>query len=325
MPVYLYYDFLAMKHTILGAGGAVGNALTYELLKKGEKVRLVSRRGYSIAGTESYKADITSYDETLGSIRNSDIVYLCAGLPYDSKLWAELWPRIMQNTIDACKSINARLVFFDNVYMYGKVRGKMVESTQYNPCSRKGEIRAKISSLLEDEIYKKNLNALIARSADFYGPYAEKTSLLHILVIDKLMKGKRALWMIDDSVFHSFTYTLDIAKAIVLLSGTEECYNQVWHLPTSDPAEGQTFIHIVANNLMIAPDYTVMDKWMLKFAGLFDKNTSESAEMAYQYETNYFFDSTKFNEYFNYTPLHYYNGIQETIEYLRESRALLIA
>ena len=34
-----------MLHTILGAGGTIGNALTYELLKDNSKVRLVSRSG----------------------------------------------------------------------------------------------------------------------------------------------------------------------------------------------------------------------------------------------------------------------------------------
>jgi putative NADH-flavin reductase len=100
-----------MKHTILGAGGSIGNALTYELLKTKEDVRLVSRSNYSIPGTESFKADIISYEETLKSIKNSDIVYLCVGLPYDSKIWSDLWPRIMQNSIDACKSVNAKLIF----------------------------------------------------------------------------------------------------------------------------------------------------------------------------------------------------------------------
>jgi len=61
--------------------------------------------------------------------------------------------------------------------MYGKVAGQMTETTPYNPCSRKGEIRAKIATLLEDEIKKKNLNAIIARAADLYGPYATKNSL----------------------------------------------------------------------------------------------------------------------------------------------------
>ncbi len=77
-----------MKHTILGAGGSIGNALTYELLRNGQEVRLVSRSKYSINGTDSFKADITSFDETLKSLNGSDIVYLCAGLPYDNKIWA---------------------------------------------------------------------------------------------------------------------------------------------------------------------------------------------------------------------------------------------
>ena len=88
-----------MKHTILGAGGSIGNALTYELLKTNENIRLVSRSNYSIPGTEAFKADITSYNETLKSVKNSDIVYLCAGLPYDSKIWADLWPKVMQNSM----------------------------------------------------------------------------------------------------------------------------------------------------------------------------------------------------------------------------------
>ena len=100
-----------MKHTILGAGGSIGNALAHELLKNKEDIRLVSRSNYSIPGTESCKADLTSYEETLNSVENSDIVYLCLGLPYDSKLWSELWPKIMHNSIDACKRVNSKLIF----------------------------------------------------------------------------------------------------------------------------------------------------------------------------------------------------------------------
>jgi ketopantoate reductase len=65
-----------MKHTILGAGGSIGNALAYELLKSKEDIRLVSRSNYSIPGTESFKADLTSYHETAKSIQNSELVYL---------------------------------------------------------------------------------------------------------------------------------------------------------------------------------------------------------------------------------------------------------
>ena len=113
-----------MKHTILGAGGSIGNALTYELLKSKESVRLVSRSNYSITGAESFKADISSYEETLNSVKGSDIVYLLAGIPYDRKIWTELWPKIMKNVIDACKNVGAKLIFLIMCICMAKLKEK---------------------------------------------------------------------------------------------------------------------------------------------------------------------------------------------------------
>lgn len=310
-----------MKHTILGAGGAIGNALAYELLNQFRDVRLVSRSKYWIPGTETVKADLTIYEDTLRAINGSDIVYLCVGLQYDSDIWTKLWPKIMQNCIDACKSTRAKLIFFDNVYMYGKVEGRMSELTPYNPRSKKGEVRAKIAMMLENEINKQNIRAIIARSADFYGPYASKTSVPYMLVIDKLMNSKKANWIIDANVSHSFTYTLDCAKAILLLYNREDCYQQTWHLPTDNPISGEAFIHITAKALGVPPDYKVLNKWMIKTAGLFNTTVMESFEMLYQFENDYYFESAKFNNYFGFRPTSYYNGIGETIRILKMNRA----
>jgi nucleoside-diphosphate-sugar epimerase len=311
-----------MKHTIVGAGGAIGNALAAELLAyKEEEVRLVSRSNYSIGGTVSVKADVTSYPELVKSIEGSDVVYLCPGLSYDAEVWAASWPKIMQNTIDACKSVHAKLIFFDNVYMYGKVQGKMTEETPYNPCSKKGEIRAKIALQLEEEMKQKNLNAIIARSADFYGPHALKTSILYMLVIENLMKGKSAQWIVNENKPHSFTYTLDCGKGLYLLSKNEACYNQVWHLPTSDQLiNGKMFIELIAKELGKKPNYMVLKKWMLKTYGLFDKTVKEMNEMLYQYDSEYHFDSTKFNAFFNFKPTIYEQGISETIDFVKKQK-----
>jgi nucleoside-diphosphate-sugar epimerase len=309
-----------MRHTILGAGGSVGNALTHQLIKTNEDIRLVSRSNYSVPRTESFKADLLSYKETLESVKDSDIVYLCAGLPYDSKIWSDRWPRIMQNTIDACKSVNARLIFFDNVYMYGKVNGKMVETTPFNPSSKKGEIRAKIAIKLENEMNKNNINAIIARSADLYGPYASTSSILYILVIEKLMNGKEAQWLIDINNLHSFTFTNDCANGMILLSKCDDCYNQTWHLPTYNPLDGETLIHMIAKEIGTDPDYTILNRWMLRAMSIFNKTVSESYEMLYQNEYNYYFDSTKFNNFFNYKPKSYFEGIQKTIEFYKKTK-----
>ncbi len=277
-----------MTHTILGAGGAIAKVLTDELLKSGRKVRLVSRSGHTAAGTESLRADLLSADETKKAVQGSDIVHLLAGLPYDSRIWSEQWPKIMRNSIDACKAAHAKLIFFDNVYAYGLVRGKMTESTPYAPCSRKGEIRVKIAALLEEEYKKKNLDAMIVRSADFYGPYATASSLPFILGIDKLMKGKSAQWPVDLNKPHSFTYTIDCAKALLLLAERDECFNQTWHLPTSNPPiDGRAFITLIARELKVQPRMTVMKKWMVRMAGMINRTVYEIYEMLYQYENEY--------------------------------------
>ena len=307
-----------MKHTILGAGGSIGNSLTHELLSHNEDVRLVSRSGFSIPGAESVKGDITSYSDMLISLQGSDVVYLCVGLAYDSKVWKETWPLIMKNTIDACKSMNAKLIFFDNVYMYGHVEGIMTEETPYNPNSKKGEIRAKIADHLGSEYKQGNINAIIARAADLYGPYADRTSAAYLLAISNLMKGRKAQCMVNANVHHSYTYTIDCAKSLYLLANTNEAFNQVWHLPTSNPGlTGKEFIEMAAKEIGVNPNYMVLQKWMIKMAGIFNTTIGELYEMLYQSEFEYHFDSTKFNKYFNYTPTLYEKGIHDTIEFFQ--------
>jgi len=308
-----------MKHTILGAGGSIGNALTQVLIKSNEDIRLVSRSKHSVAGAESVKADIMSYSETTNSIKGSDIVYLCAGLPYNTDIWNELWPKITQNAIDACKSVGAKLIFFDNVYMYGKVNGNMVETTPYNPCSRKGEIRAIIANRIEAEIEHNNLKAIIARSADLYGPYISQNSILYFMAIEKMMRDEKSHWLVNAHKLHSFTYTIDCAKGLYMLGGKPECFQQVWHLPTYNPTlTGEQMIQLIAKELGVEPNYSVYNKWMIRLAGLFNKTISESYEMLYQNELDYCFDSTKFNSYFNYKPTSYQQGIKETIAFFKK-------
>src|SRR5580700_1901248 len=133
--------------TILGAGGDIGNKLAKLLATSNQPFRLVGRNPSTAAGaTETVAADITDQDQTIRAVAGSSVVHLLVGLKYDHKIWQEAWPRIMRNTIEACKRAGAKVIFFDNVYMYGKVAGPMTEETPFNPCSKKGEVRAKIAT-----------------------------------------------------------------------------------------------------------------------------------------------------------------------------------
>jgi len=296
--------------TILGAGGAIGIPLAKELVRFSDKIRLVGRNPKKVnPSDELFTADIIDYNQTLEAVKGSDIVYLVAGLKYDLKVWQTQWPLLMKNVIDACKKHRAKLIFLDNVYMYGRVNGWMTEETPFNPCSRKGEIRARIAQMLIDEYKTKNLEAAIVRSADFYGSNI-RSSVFNILVIDKLKKGQSANWLLKDNLKHSFTYNIDAARAAALIGNTPSAFNQTWHLPTDKNAlTGAEYIKLTAGILGAKPKYFVLKKWQLHLVGLFVSDIKESMEMLYQSEYEYLFDSTKFENYFNIKPTPYKEGL----------------
>ena len=306
-------------HTVVGAGGAIGNRLVPILLEQNEDVRLVSRSGRPVAGAEVISSDATDLDAMKRAIKGSSVVYLLVGLPYDIRVWRTQWPTIMSNVIEACKEASARLLFLDNVYMYGRAGGTMTEETPFRPVSQKGEVRAAIAEELLDDMRAGRIDGLIARSADFYGPGAERTSVPHLLVIANLARGRKAQWPCNADMPHSLTYAPDAARALSLLAQRDDAFGQTWHLPTSsNPLTGRQFASAAAA-AMGRPDGVVqLPRWMIRVGGLFSRAVKESVEMAYQYEAPYVFDSSKFNQAFGYTPVAYADGVVHTVESLRD-------
>lgn len=301
--------------TILGSTGVIGTELAKSLTQYTDKIRLVSRNPKSVNSTDQLViADLTNPEQVLNAVEGSDVVYLTAGLQYKLNIWQTQWPIIMKNVISACKTHKAKLVFFDNVYAYGLVKGWMKEDTLVNPVSKKGEVRAQIAQMIMNEVERGSLDAIIARAADFYGPNTP-LSFATVTVFQNLNRGKKAQWFIDANKKHSMTYTPDAGKATAILGNTSSAYNQIWHLPTDKNAlTGKEFIELTAKAFGVEPRYTVLKKWMIQVVGTFIPVVKESIEMLYQNEHDYLFDSTKFEKAFNFTPTSYQDGIAETVK-----------
>jgi len=299
-------------HIILGAGGAIGTPLAAELLARQQRVRAVSRSGAAPAGIEAVRADLNNPEDVRLAIAEGSTVYLLAGLKYDRRVWQEQWPRIMRNVVRACSEKGARLIFFDNVYLYGRVDGPMTEETPVRPTSRKGKTRAEIIEFLQNEMAAGRVKAAIARAADFYGPHADRTSVASILVFQRLAAGKSAQVLVDPGRKHSYTYTLDCAKALCLLADADDAFGQAWHLPTARPAlTGREFVELAAEALGVAPGVSVLPAWVMKAAGLVVPMMRELAEMLYQNDRDYEFDSSKFERRFAFAATPYADGIRE--------------
>lgn len=301
--------------TILGANGAIATQLSKYLPAYTTQIRQVSRNPKKVNATdELVSADFLSYEQTEKAVAGSEVVYFMAGLKYDIKVWQRDWPIIMRNVINACKKHNAKLVFFDNVYPYGFVKGPMTEETPFNPISKKGEVRAKVDTMLLDEIKAKNLNGMIVRAADFYGPNV-LLSLPHTLVTEKLKAKKTSQWFGNAKAVHSFTYTPDAGKCVALLGNTPSAFNQTWHALTSNQKiTGEAYVKIACELANRPYKIQPLSKGMVKVIGLFVPVLKEFGEMMYQYENDYFFDSSKFEKAFNLTATSYREGIAETLK-----------
>jgi nucleoside-diphosphate-sugar epimerase len=299
--------------TILGAGGSIGNELARVLAAEHRAFRVVGRNPPALPGaSETVSADLTDRDQTLRSVVGSTVVYLVAGLPYDHVVWQEMWPRVMGNAIEACKRSGAKLVFFDNVYMYGRVSGPMTEETPFNPCSKKGEVRARIATTLIDVWKSGALDGLIARSADFYGPDASN-GVPNLLVFDPLARRRKASWLVNARVPHSLTYVPDAAVGPARLAERATAWNQTWHLPTApNPPTGEEFVAQAAKELGVTPNYRVLGRPMVRVVGWFKPLVGESYEMLYQSDSPYLFDSSKFAREFGFAGTPYADGIRAT-------------
>lgn len=301
--------------TILGAGGSIGTELARELTSFTDKIRLVSRNPKKINKTdELFSADLVNASKVSEAVKGSDVVYLVVGLPYNAKLWQEMWPKIMQNTINACKEHKSKLVFLDNIYMYDPDHiPHTTEETPVDPSSKKGKVRADIADMIMNEVKAGSLKALIARAPDFYGPNI-KNSLLNDAVFNPLKSGKKANYFASVDFVHSFIWTPDATKATAILGNDEKAYGQVWHLPTaSDPMTGRQIIEFLASEMGIKPKFQVAGKTLISIMGLFNPIMKEFKEMLYQYDREYVFDSSKFEKAYNFKPTPYKEGLKKMI------------
>ncbi|MBX7125607.1 MAG: NAD-dependent epimerase/dehydratase family protein [Cyclobacteriaceae bacterium] len=306
---------MSKLHTILGANGTIAVPLSKELLPYTNRIRQVSRNPRKVnEQDELVAANLLNAAETDKAVAGSDVVYLLAGLTYKTSVWQEQWPVLMRNVLDACMRHRSRLVFFDNVYAYGKVDGIMTESTPFNPSSKKGEVRAKIAAMLLEETKKGNLDALIVRAADFYGPGAV-LSMTYATVTERIKAGKTCQWMGDPGKVHTFTYTPDAARSVALLGNTDAAYNQTWHaLTTKQLYSGNDYIRIACELAGRPFKVQALPTFGVRALGLFVPILREMVEMMYQYTSDYQFDSSKFEKQFQLTATSYEEGIAATLK-----------
>lgn len=303
-------------HTILGANGNIAKSVSGELAKSGILVRQFSRTPKKVnSSDELISGDLLDSTAVSEAVKGSEVTFLLAGIQYKSTVWKRDWPIIMRNTLDACIAHGSKLVFFDNMYACDPSQvSHLTEETPLKPQSRKGKVRKQILDMLWAEVKSGKISAIVARAPDFYGPGASN-SVLDQLVLKRMKTGKNAQWLYSGDKKHSFIYIPDAGKATAFLALEEDSWNQTWNLPTDDSYPSvkeivEMFNHELGTQLKLQ----VMPAWMVSTLGLFMPVMKEIAELRYQLDSHYCFDSSKIEKAYGLKPTKMKEGLSFCIK-----------
>jgi nucleoside-diphosphate-sugar epimerase len=283
---------------VLGAGGGTGRAVVDELVRLGRRVRAVTRsgaRGGLPAGVDVVAADLFDPAQTLRAVEGAAVVYHAAQPPYTQ--WAGNFERLNDSVARACGVAGARLVFADNLYMYGPGGSPMTESTPQRATDRKGAIRVALAADLLARHQRGEVEVAIGRSSDYFGPGGTNSGLGERL-FGAIAQGKTAGWTGNADLAHSTSYLPDLARALVILGERDEAAGRVWHLPVMDPITGRQYVERACRAAGVPAKVSVTTPAMLAMAGLFMPMAREVRVVMYQWTAPFVSDWSAFETAF---------------------------
>jgi nucleoside-diphosphate-sugar epimerase len=306
-------------HVVFGAG-QIGRLLAERLRADGNRVRVVRRTPapVGLAGVEVLHGDAMDPAFAAEAARGAEVVYHCINTPYFAKTWAETLPRLQESLVPAAGRAGARLVVLDNLYAYGRTGGvPMNEDTPQAPCSRKGEIRARLHDELVAAARRGDVRAAVGRASDFFGPGAWAGSFLGERFWPAVLAGGAATVLFDPDQRHTWHYGPDVAAGLAAL-GADPAADGLWMLPCAPAVTTRELVGRFAGVLGRRVPVRRVPRLALAAMGLVVPIARELSEMAYQWEAPFVVDDARFRARFGElaTPLEV--AAKETVAYARE-------
>lgn len=312
---------MTIEYVVLGTG-AIGRAVAEELVKRGERVRMVNRSGTmdeTPAGVEVVAADLYDPEKVREVTRGAKVVFQSTQPPYQE--WTTKFPALQQSILDGLTGSQAKLVLVENVYMYGDTDGKpMTEDLPYNAHTRKGGVRGEISSAAFAAHKAGRLRVTAARGGNFFGPWGTDSTMGE-RAFYPLLRGKPAQLMGRTDLPHTHTYLKDFGTALVILGERAEADGQAWHVPNDQPTMTQgELVRLFAQEAGVEPKISSMGKGMMRIGGLFIPEARETVEMMYEFDKPFVIDSSKFERTFGLRATPIREAMKETVAWYKSHR-----
>ncbi|WP_435586679.1 NAD-dependent epimerase/dehydratase family protein [Micromonospora aurantiaca (nom. illeg.)] len=289
-------------HVIVGAG-PVGTATARLLAERGERVRVVTRRGTGPEhrAIERVAADAADADRLAALTEGADALYNCANPEYHT--WQTDWPPLAAALLTAAERSGAVLATVGNLYGYGPVDAPMTEATPLAATGVKGRVRNRMwaDALAAHRAGRARITEV--RGSDYIGLGGKS---LPMMVLPKVVAGQRVFLPVAWDAPHTWTYVGDVARTLVAAATDPRAWGRAWHVPSAPPMSMRALADRAAQRAGApAPRLTRMPYPVLWLGGLADPFARELRETAHQFAGPFVMDSTAASETFGIegTPL----------------------
>ncbi len=304
-------------HVVFGFG-QVGGALTAHLAELGLAVRVVSRNRPSERpdGVDWRAADATNAEAATDASEGASVVYQCLNAPYAD--WPERFPPLQQGVLAAAERNGALLVGLENIYGYGPTAGKaMTEDLPLAATTVKGRTRAAMTQELLDAAGAGRVRIAIGRASDFFGAGVTESSLGE-RVFANAVAGKRADFVGNPNLPHTYSYIPDIAAGLATLGTDERAVGGVWHLPGPETVTTRELLGVVAADVGHPVGVRVLPKLAVRALGLFNPTIRELVELSYEFEQPFVLDTSKYESTFGTAATPLKAAVTATVNWYRD-------
>ena len=303
--------------------GPTGCATAEHLLAEGREVVIAQRHAPSDLprGATFVACDTLEREAVLETVRRGGQFVVTIGFRYDGAVWREDWPKAIGNFVAACEATDARMVFIDNLYMYGPQTGSLVETMPLTTYGRKPAARAVATRIWMQACAEGRARVAALRAPDFYGP-GVGNSYLGDTSIGAMAKGKAALFIGSPDIPHDYAYVPDIGRAVTtLLAAPDSAYGQAWHLPCAPTRTTREILQLAANALGVRLRLNLLPAVLLGPLGLAVPFMREVKEMRFTFDRPYRVDASKFAKTFWADATPFEDGVRKTTLAFRDAAA----
>ena len=303
-------------HVVFGAG-QVGRALATHLAGLGLHVRAVSlHRPSALTDDVEWRvADANDHAAATDTAKGASVVYQCLNAPYTE--WPERFPPLQRGVLAAAERADALLVSLENVYGYGPTSGTpMTEDLPLVTTTVKGRTRAAMTQELLAAAAADRVRIAIGRASDFFGAGVTESALGE-RVFAKGVAGRRADFLGNPDLLHTYSYVPDIAAGLATLGTDSRAIGQVWHLPGPETVTTRAVFELLSAEVGHPVGIRNVPKLVVRALGLVSPLMRGLAEMSYQFDEPFVLDTSKFRSTFgtHATPLR--TAIADTVTWYK--------